>query len=172
MFWYSWDCLSEQCYSSNYFWLGNSQGGGWFASRTLHIKYNFSLGVDGGPYTLIPDSALSGNTTGFTATIIDISELDEVSLSFNCGWGNIKHCRYKCDSITWWDWCFITEKALQLWPVQVWTFKVIRLIGTDASTQPIYKYANSDLRLMVLVKLFWLGHGVWYPYNYLVDLMI
>ncbi|MCA9357014.1 prepilin-type N-terminal cleavage/methylation domain-containing protein [Candidatus Nomurabacteria bacterium] len=110
-------------------------------TNTSH-KVQFFTGVDGGPYTLIPDSALSGNTTGFTATIIDISELDEVSYPSIVVGVTLSTADTSVtpslDEIG----VYYRESATVMASAGL-DIQGNKIIGTDASTQPIYKYANS-----------------------------
>lgn len=110
-------------------------------ANTTH-KVSFYTGPAFGPYILIPDTDLPGNSVGFTETIIDISELDtiayptlSVGITLETADTNVTS---RINEIS----VFYRESETALANIS-FDIQGNKIIGTDASAAPIYKYTNS-----------------------------
>lgn len=102
----------------------------------------FYTGVGAGPFTLIPDSELGGNSVGFTDALIDISELDpggypSITAGITLSTSDTS-VTPEVDEIE----VFYTESSVAR---AATTFNIYgtKTIGTDASSSPIFKYDTS-----------------------------
>lgn len=103
----------------------------------------FYTGVTPGPFTLVPDSDLPGNAAGFSGTLIDISALDAVMYpSLFVGLTLETTDTSKTPEI---------EEVSVFYRVSEtplanasFTMRGNKVIGTDSSAQPIYKYDVSS----------------------------
>lgn len=109
--------------------------------NTTH-KVQLFTGVAPGPYTLIPEVDLPGNATGFITTMIDLSSLDTVTypsivVGVTLGTSDTS-VTPAIDEIG----VYYRESASPLASVDL-DIRGDKIIGTDLSLQPIYKYTNS-----------------------------
>jgi type II secretory pathway pseudopilin PulG len=110
-------------------------------ASTSH-KVQLFTGVPTGPYTLIPDSELSGNVVGFTDTLIDISSLDPIAypsiyigVTLETTDTNVTP---SVDEISLYYRNSETDLAGASFGI-----RGSKIIGTDAVSAPIYKYTDS-----------------------------
>ena len=102
----------------------------------------FYTGSVPGPYNLIPDSALSGNAAGFSSSIIDLSLLDAAT------YPTIFTAVFLTTSDTSVtpaveELSIFYDESSTVRPNTSFAMRGNKLIGTDASAQPIYKYTDS-----------------------------
>ncbi|MCD5381029.1 MAG: carboxypeptidase-like regulatory domain-containing protein [Candidatus Pacebacteria bacterium] len=123
---------------------------GWSTVRVASIlpfntshKVQFYTGVSGGPYVLIPDSDMPGNSVGFTDTIIDVAMIDPstyptifVGASLFTADTAISPT---IDEIE----VFYQQSETVLSNV-AFDIRGNKTIGTDLSALPIYKYNESS----------------------------
>lgn len=99
-------------------------------------------GVGAGPFSLIPDSELSGNGVGFTDSLIDISALDSVRYPALTAGITLETANSavtpKVNEIE----IFYTQSQT---PRSSVTYDIVgtKTIGTDSSSNPIFKYDTS-----------------------------
>lgn len=109
--------------------------------NTAHAV-RFYTGTSTGPFTLIPDSELPGNSIGFTETIIDLSGLDAVTYDAITAGITLETIDTavtpEVDEIA----VFYRESAT-IRPSVSFDMHGEKSIGTDVSFNPIYKYTNS-----------------------------
>lgn len=98
--------------------------------------------VNGSTYTLIPDADLPGNSTGFGAGPIDLSTLDVSTYPTLALGGTLSSSDVNVTPVLD-EWSLdyvITEPSIGNIP---FTLTGSKVIGTDASLLPIYKYTGS-----------------------------
>lgn len=102
----------------------------------------FYTGAGSGPYTLIPDSDLSGNSAGFVNTIIDISDLDIATYPSIVIGVTLETTDTASTPVI--NNVSIFYRATET-PLANFNFNLVgsKVIGLDASLVPIYKYNNS-----------------------------
>jgi len=96
-------------------------------------------GVGAGPFTLVPDSELTGNNTGFSDTLIDISSIDilaypSLTLGITLNTSNTS-VSPGIDEVD----VFYTQSQTTL-PPATFNLSGTKTIGTDAGAAPILKY--------------------------------
>lgn len=113
------------------------------ALANTSYRVQFFTGAAPGPFTLIPDGDLPGNAAGFTDTIVDISELDElaypsvfVGVTLETTDTNITPT---VDEVS----VFYRQSDTVL-ASAAFDMHGSKIIGTNASAQPIYKYDISS----------------------------
>jgi type II secretory pathway pseudopilin PulG len=111
------------------------------ANTTYRIQ--FFTGAAPGPFTLIPDGDLSGNAIGFTDTIVDIRELDAlaypaifVGVALETTDTNVTP---SVDEVS-----VFYRQSETILANAAFAMHGNKIIGTDASAQPIYKYDSNS----------------------------
>ncbi|MCA9365673.1 prepilin-type N-terminal cleavage/methylation domain-containing protein [Candidatus Kaiserbacteria bacterium] len=109
------------------------------ATSSATTSYAVSLYYDDGGLTIVPDSDLSGNSSGFTGSYIDISSLDvavydNLILVVNLSTTDSNYTSEIYD----WEVVYIESQT----PIPNINFDLfgLKTIGTDASSQPVLKY--------------------------------
>jgi hypothetical protein len=108
-----------------------------------HIRYQV-LYFDGGNWILVPDSDIPGNSSGLSPAPIDFSRLDIVTYPQI----RIKATLFSEGSHTntptlyTWQTSFVTNQTIPI-PNVVFSLRGNKIIGTDASENPVYKYSIS-----------------------------
>lgn len=105
-----------------------------------HVQFFTGSGV--GPYTLIPNGDLPGNSVGFTDTLVDLSGLDStiypsvyVGVTLETADTSVTPV---VDELS----VYYRQSVTSL-PSIAFDIRGEKIIGTDASSSPIYKYTNS-----------------------------
>lgn len=107
------------------------------ASTTLIVQV---YSVSGGTYTLVPDTALAGNSVGFGSGPVDISSIDAVTYP-ELALGAVLTTTDSNYTPTLGEWSIeyiINEPTIGSIP---FSFESNKSIGTDAGAQPVLKYA-------------------------------
>lgn len=113
------------------------------APANTAYRVQFFTGATPGPFTLIPEGSLPGNTAGFTDTIIDISELSELTYpSVFVGVTLETSDTGATPSVD--EVSVFYRQSETILPNASFTMHGNKTIGTDASAQPIYKYNISS----------------------------
>jgi hypothetical protein len=109
--------------------------------NTSH-RVQFYTGTSTTGYTLIPESELTGNTAGFSETVIDLTELDP--LAYPAIVAGI-HLETTNTSVSPEIKEFHLAYRESETPRTGLTYDIrgAKIIGTDSSSQPIYKYAET-----------------------------
>ncbi|MCB9815517.1 prepilin-type N-terminal cleavage/methylation domain-containing protein [Candidatus Nomurabacteria bacterium] len=110
-------------------------------SNTSH-QVQFYVGAGVGLYALIPDSELPGNSVGFSSSIVDISDLDPVTypevyvgIDLETTDTNVTP---EIDEVS-----VFYRQSETILPNVSFDIHGNKIIGTDASAKPIYKYSDS-----------------------------
>jgi hypothetical protein len=122
----------------------------WHSARTVYdlppdtdMKLQFFTGVGSGPYTLIPDSDLPGNSTGYTTQILpEVSELDPITYpSIFVGVFLETNNTSVTPEVSQFNLFYRLSETVRT--LADLTVRGSKIIGTDSSLSPLYKYENS-----------------------------
>ena len=109
-------------------------------TNTSH-QVQFFTGVVGGPYTLIPNSDLPGNTIGFTDTIVDITQLDPTMYPSVFVGITLRTTNTSVTPAL--DEIGVYYRKSETGLGVAFDIRGDKTIGTDSGSSPIYKYTNS-----------------------------
>lgn len=109
------------------------------APANTSYRVQFFTGAAPGPFTLVPDSDLPGNAAGFTDTIVNISELDESAYSVVFVGVTLETTDVGVTPVVDEISVFYRQSETAL-ASAAFNMHGSKIIGTDASAQPIYKY--------------------------------
>jgi len=112
------------------------------AELPVDTDYAVRFYTGAGPFTLIPDSELAGNSVGFTDSLIDISELDPGAYSSITAGITLStsdtSVTPEVDEIE----VFYVQSSTAR-PATTFDIYGTKTIGSDASSSPIFKYDTS-----------------------------
>lgn len=97
----------------------------------VHLYYN-----NGGTPTLIPDTALTGNVTGFSSSPVDLSLLDASYTSLSVGISESTSDTSVTPSISDWQISYLVQTVR---PDFSFTMAGTKTMGTDSGNNPVYK---------------------------------